>query len=208
MGGTGRAGRRPAATVLAAGLTLFFSAGALAGPATGEVPAPTPPGFVSFCVRHPDQCDAPPGGSNSIALTDDRWRTIRDVNHEMNESIRPEDDETHYGRPEYWEIPTDGYGDCEDYALAKRKALIDRGFPELALRIAIVITPENERHAVLLVETDKGQYVLDNLIDAVLERRQSDYVWIEEQDAHDPRAWVFMQPAPQDAQPSAVAAVK
>jgi len=62
-----------------------------------------------------------------------------------------------------WTIPTDGYGNCKDYALAKRKDLAAAGFPILALRMAIVITPREKRHAVLTVATDKGDFVLDNL---------------------------------------------
>ncbi len=203
----GRIGRRFTATLLAALAGIALASSATAAPAVA-IPAPPPPGFISFCIRHPDQCDAPPGEAASLRLSDERWRAIRSINRQFNESIRPEDDEVHYKRPEYWEIPTDGYGDCEDYALAKRKAFIDRGFPELVLRIAVVITPQDARHAVLLVDTDKGQYVLDNLNDAVLDRRQTDYVWIEEQDAKNPRAWVFTQPASEHDQVSAVAAVK
>jgi predicted transglutaminase-like cysteine proteinase len=41
---------------------------------------------------------------------------------------------------EHWDIGADGYGDCDDYALAKRMALIEAGLPMRALRIAIVRT--------------------------------------------------------------------
>ena len=54
------------------------------------------------------------------------------------------DDQRHYGRAEYWNIPTDGYGDCEDYALTKRRDLIAAGFPAQALRIAVVLTGETK----------------------------------------------------------------
>ncbi len=98
-----------------------------------------------------------------------------------------------FGRAEYWTIPTDGYGSCHDYALAKRKELIDIGFPKAALRIAIVVTPWQKRHAVLTVATDKGDYVLDNLRDDVIAWNETGYTWIERQDSVRPLGWVSLQ---------------
>lgn len=200
--------RRTGGHCAAVGVFALLASTGLAFPVKAQserVPAPPPPGFISFCVRHPDQCDALPGEASSIGLTDQRWHAILSVNRQVNESLWREDDDKHYGRPEYWEIPTDGYGDCEDYALAKRKELIDRGLPKLALRIAITVTPRKERHAVLLVDTDRGQYVLDNLTDDIIERRQSDYQWVEEQDPKNARAWVSERRLPEAG---TVAAVK
>ena len=88
---------------------------------------PIPPGFVSFCMRFSSQCDVPENQSETISLTSQYWGLFGQINRQVNNSIWPEDDERHYGRPEYWNIPTDGYGDCEDYALTKRKILIDAG---------------------------------------------------------------------------------
>jgi hypothetical protein len=39
----------------------------------------------------------------------------------------------HWGVIEQWDYPADGKGDCEDYALFKRKILVDEGFPRQAL---------------------------------------------------------------------------
>lgn len=152
---------------------------------------PPPPGFMSFCVRFPHQCEA--SEPTTVSLTDERWHALRQVNTQVNESIWPQDDETHYGRPEYWNIPTDGYGDCDDYALTKRKELIDLGFPESALRMAVVNTPSNGRHAVLVVATNKGNYVLDNLTNDIVDPHQTPYTWVEEQSADNPRQWVSSQ---------------
>ena len=157
--------------------------------------ADVPPGYVSFCIRFPDQCQATPNAPSSIQLSDAAWRTITKVNANINKSIWPEDDQTHYGRAEYWNIPTDGYGDCEDYALTKRKALIGEGFPQQALRIAVVDTPRNGRHAVLTVATDKGDFVLDNLRDEIVAWNATGYTWIERQDPKRPMGWVSLRGA-------------
>ena len=157
-----------------------------------QIVAEVPAGFVSFCTRFPDQCKKPDDAPSTIALTSANWLTLEQVNNSVNRAIRPEDDEKHYGRAEYWNIPTDGYGDCEDYALTKRKALLDAGFPEPALRMAIVLTWRQERHAVLTVTTDHGDYVLDNLRRDVVGWDQDDYQWIERQDPNRAWGWVAL----------------
>ena len=79
-------------------------------------------GLRQLCLRFTDQCTAPLGAAKSIALNTENWRLLAQVNLAVNQSIWPEDDQIHYGRAEYWTIPTDGYGDCDDYAVTKRKA--------------------------------------------------------------------------------------
>lgn len=154
-----------------------------------------PPGFISFCVRFADQCREAPGASQSVSLTAQTWQTMQQVNASVNDAIWPEEDEKHYGREEYWTIPTDGYGDCEDFALTKRKQLMAAGFPEPSLRIAVVDTPQQARHAVLTVVTDKGDFVLDNLQSGVAPWNSLGYRWIERQDPKRPLGWVSLEDA-------------
>ena len=155
-----------------------------------------PAGFVSFCIRYPNQCDASTPQPATITLAPATWRVLEAVNTEVNNAIWPEDDMRHYGRAEYWTIPTDGYGSCHDYALTKRKELIDAGLPQKALRVAIVITPNDERHAVLTVATDRGDYVLDNLRQDLRPWRDAGYQWIARQDATSASGWAALDPLP------------
>lgn len=155
------------------------------------VEGPTPAGFISFCIRNMSQCDEGPGPSE-IALTADTWAMLQRVNEQVNDSIEPEDDLVHYGVAEYWTIPTDGRGDCEDYVVTKRKALTDAGLPQSALRIAIVNTESGVRHAVLTVSTDKGDYVLDSLTSKIVPWSQTEYVWLERQDPSRPWGWLAL----------------
>jgi predicted transglutaminase-like cysteine proteinase len=151
--------------------------------------AAIPSGYLGFCARMPDQCQIPLGAAQSVTLTPSLSQTLQAVNQDVNSSIWPEDDERHYGRAEYWTIPSDGYGDCEDYALAKRKKLLDAGLSPAALRIAVAITSNEERHAVLTVVTDKGDYVLDNLRSEVMSWDQTGYLWVERQSPTKSLAW-------------------
>jgi len=152
-----------------------------------------PNGFMAFCLRNPDQCSAPADQAQTVTFDEHLWDTLEAVNERVNRTVTNEDDKAHYGRAEYWTIVTDGYGDCEDFALTKRKELIDSGLPEKALRVAIVRTWRKELHAVLTVATDRGDYVLDSRTWEILPWNRAEYVWISRQDANDPMGWVTLQ---------------
>ena len=160
--------------------------------------AAIPAGFISFCLRFTDQCR--PSATDVILLNSQSWKTLTQVNRDVNNAIWPEDDIVHYGRAEYWTIPTDARGDCDDYAVTKRKDLIDAGFPSGALRLAVVYSQASGRHAVLTVATDKGDFVLDNLANDVKAWNDTGYMWIERQDGSDPFKWVSLQTPLQAAQ--------
>ncbi|MGH7870146.1 MAG: transglutaminase-like cysteine peptidase [Candidatus Dormibacteraceae bacterium] len=159
-----------------------------------HVAAPLPSGFVSFCIRFADQCATVTTEPASVTLTPAVWEELQSINDQVNHALTPVDDLAHYGIAEYWTIPTDGKGDCEDYALMKRKELIAAGIPARALRIAVVRTAKSEGHAVLTVATDHGDFVLDNLAQTVLSWDNTGYRWIERQDPNDGWAWVTLSP--------------
>jgi hypothetical protein len=50
-----------------------------------------------------------------------------------------------------WSYPDDGYGDCEDYVLLKRRMLTQSGWPREALLVTVVRNEKDEGHAVLTV---------------------------------------------------------
>jgi predicted transglutaminase-like cysteine proteinase len=154
--------------------------------------APVPPGFIAFCVRRPDQCRRQPGDADTVVLTAERWNLLVNINASVNGTLWPEDDKKHYGRAEYWNIPADGFGDCEDFALKKRQLLIAAGFSEPALRLTIAETPSGQRHAVLDVVTDRGDFILDNLGSEILIRNAVPYRWIERQDPAHTLGWVAL----------------
>ena len=131
-------------------------------PMPGGSATDAPSGYLAFCARQPAECADPPGASDTVPFNLAMWQTLQQVNTAYNAAIRPQADSVHYGRIDYWTIPTDGYGDCEDYALAKRKALIAANLSPRALRIAVAQSRQGEPHAVLTVATDRGDYVLDS----------------------------------------------
>ncbi len=153
-----------------------------------------PAGFISFCSRYPGQCAGSASDPQKIHLDLAVQSVLKSVTRSVNSTIGPEDDLRHYGVAEYWDLPADGYGNCKDYALVKRKQLIAAGLPERALRLAIVVVPREGRHVVLTVATDKGDFVLDNLNDEVKPWTEVGYRWLERQDVDGGLGWVTFSP--------------
>lgn len=107
-------------------------------------------------------------------------RMLNAVNRDVNWRIRTASDQDVYGVSDLWTLPlTHGgrRGDCEDYVLEKRRALIERGVPASALSISIVTTQRGVTHAVLLVNTSRGEYVLDSLTDRIASWSDTGYSW-------------------------------
>ena len=149
------------------------------------------PAWVKFCDRYAAECAVDASEPAEIALTPEIWQTILSVNRRINTRIKPLTDEAHWGVVDRWDLPEDGLGDCEDYQLLKRKTLVERGLPRRALRMTVVIDEQNEGHAVLMVRTDRGDFVLDNKTNSVLPWHQTGYVYIKREGQNGP-AWVSL----------------
>lgn len=166
-----------------------------------EVTQP-PPGWVEFCVRQPRECAVTTTAPQNLTLSPRAWRGLVRVNTWVNQTIKPLTDLNHWGVLERWSYPDDGYGDCEDYALLKRRILIQSGWPRGALLLTVVRGREDEEHTVLTVTTDKGDYVLDNMNADMLLWSKTGYHFIKRQSQSDPNIWVSLG----DAQPTVITA--
>lgn len=156
-----------------------------------------PPGWVEFCVRQPGECAGPSTAPRDLALSRRARMDLVHVNKWVNEAIKPLTDLEHWGVIERWSYPDDGYGDCEDYVLLKRRMLIQSGWPREALLVTVVRDKENKTHAVLTVTTDKGDYILDNQNDDILLWSETGYRFVKRQSQSDPNVWVSLgDPAP------------
>jgi len=121
-----------------------------------------PPGWIEFCERQPGDCVGATTTPRDFALTLKNWKDLVRVNKRVNETIKPLSDLEHWGVVERWSYPADGYGDCEDYVLLKRRILIQSGWPRETLLVTVVRDKKGKGHAVLTVTTDKGDHILDN----------------------------------------------
>ena len=169
--------------------------GASVGTASAQSFMPTgglssqPVGHYEFCQRNPQECQ-PTRASARVELTRDLWAKIVEINNVTNTRITPRTDMEMWGVEEYWSYPTNGYGDCEDYVLEKRRRLIKAGIPASNLPITVVRQPNGDGHAVLTVNTHLGDFVLDNLEPRVLAWNETDYQYLKRQSPKHSGMWV------------------
>ncbi len=159
---------------------------------TGKTTQPI--GHYEFCQTHIGECTVKSSGSERVRLTPALWNQLVAVNAEVNLAIKPATDEEIYGRPEFWAYPTTR-GDCEDLVLLKRRDLIEKGWPVGSLLITVVKQRNGEGHAVLTVETDRGDLVLDSLQPRVLVWNETDYQFVKRQSETNSGQWMAIDDA-------------
>lgn len=148
-----------------------------------------PIGHYEFCQRYTDECNVVSKSDKPVVLTQDLWRKVIEINNQVNTTIEARTDMEMWGKPEVWSYPTQ-YGDCEDYALLKRKLLQEAGVPINTLLITVVRQMNGDGHAVLTMRTDRGDFVLDNLEPRVLLWNQTEYQYLKRQSTRNTGVWV------------------
>lgn len=151
-----------------------------------------PIGHVNFCRNNPAECGTTYRQDRAIKLTKDNWSQLININGHVNQTIRPVTDQEQYRTEEYWTYPGSA-GDCEDYALLKRRILINAGWPETALLLTVVKQTNGGGHAVLTVRTDRGDLILDNQDPRILPWNKTPYRYIKRQAALNPASWTSIQ---------------
>ncbi|SCX27816.1 hypothetical protein DSM25558_4304 [Agrobacterium sp. DSM 25558] len=177
----------------AATLCSNVSAGQLQ--ATRSIAAPE--GFSSACQRYGWLCSAKAG----VKISDsDALALVTKVNRQVNAAIRPAEDSVVYGRSNYWTLPKDGRGDCEDYAMAKTKALLDAGFPASKMAMSVVLDRGGNNHAVLMVRLSDGDYILDNMTSSIKSWDRTGYTFLARQNFSNKAAWEVILSGPRAKQ--------
>ena len=159
--------------------------------AVGNIARP-PIGWTDFCAQLPRECDSRPLEARDVVLSQKAWKDLERVNKWVNDTIKPMTDMDHWGVIERWSYPDDGYGDCEDYVLLKRRMLMQAGWPRQALLITVVRDTNGEGHAVLTVKTDKGEFILDNQEEQILLWSETSYRFVKRQSQTDQNVWVSL----------------
>jgi predicted transglutaminase-like cysteine proteinase len=156
-------------------------------------PAAPPFGFVQFCEREAGECQSAGKPTARLDATPYRLSELETINRLVNTAITPATDLELYGREEYWTLPTDS-GDCEDYALLKRKMLIERGWPSSALLMTVVRDERGDGHAILTARTTRGDFILDNKVADVRIWYRTGYHYVMRQSYVNPRMWMSLEP--------------
>jgi len=193
-----RYARRAIAAALIVGAVLAGAAHASAAqlidfgnaafaPVTGDTSIPV--GAADFCKRYVSECTVNARQVDAVQLTEANWQQLLEVNTYYNTTIVPETDEQLYHVAEYWTYPH-GYGDCEDIALAKRRQLIQDGWPASTLLMTVAREADGEGHAVLMVRTDRGDFILDNQDSLIRDWKDSPYHLLKRQSQVNAAKWV------------------
>jgi predicted transglutaminase-like cysteine proteinase len=193
----------PSFVAIAALLGLIVvGRGQVQAQALAALPVATPPAeaagqtrpvqaWIKFCEQDPQECALDVNQPETIALTRQAWQALVSVNTKVNATVRPLTDEDHWGVADLWNLPSDGYGDCEDYQLLKRKLLVEAGLPRRALLMTVVIDEKGEGHAVLMARTDRGDLILDNKSASVRPWHQTGYIYVK-REGQDGPAWISL----------------
>ena len=113
----------------------------------------------------------------------------RQVNSRVNGSVEQLSDPENYGVAEYWTLPANGSGDCEDFVLEKLRLLLEAGVDSRDLRIAVVLDRNGDNHVVLVMRNEAGDLVLDSLTRRIMRWNETGYTFLAMQLGEDKSLW-------------------
>ena len=99
------------------------------------------------------------------------------INSDVNASVSYMSDSEQFGVPEWWSEARSGFDDCDGYALLKRQVLLKNGFARKDLHLALCWDETNTYHCILLCNTSKGWFVLDNRYNWPMTPKSLPYRW-------------------------------
>jgi len=104
------------------------------------------------------------------------YNVAQRINSQVNASVTYKTDLAQFEVPEFWQ-EAGKFGDCEDYALLKRALLLEQGWSSDKLNLCCCWVETGGYHCVLLVDTNKGFYILDNRYDWPMTPKSLPYKW-------------------------------
>ena len=154
-------------------------------------PTSSPIGHFEFCKNWREECAEIEKPAGPEALSEAAWAAVRQINERINSEVAPKTDRELFGKEELWTFPSDA-GDCEDYALLKRRLLIEeQGLSPSNVLLTVVKRANGEGHAILTLRTTDGDFVLDNLHPAVRPwDAAKGYRFMKRQSSENAGAWV------------------
>ncbi len=155
---------------------------------TKSIPAPL--GARGLCQRYDWACARSAEGRVTGAKA--QLALANRVNRAVNRSVREITDQRQYSRREHWALPTRRGGDCEDFALLKKRELIRLGIAPDRLLIATVLDRRRQAHAVLVLRTASGDMVLDNLTSRIKPWDRTGYSFLRMQDPNAASGWALV----------------
>lgn len=140
-----------------------------------------PPGFATFCQENYDLCQL---RESAAPLKMSEWKEkLEELSARINKQITYTSEEI-----DGWTINPRN-GDCDDYTVTKQDELVKMGVDPSNLRAAYVLTVDEVSHVFLVVTTDEGEFVLDNMTDEVYNLDRAMLLKLSIQDSIDPTIW-------------------
>lgn len=154
-----------------------------------STPVLAPMAHTFFCLRYPDECRVHQTlfHRGPIVLNAKRWDELLRVNAAVNRAIVPQRN-TGGLAAEKWLIAPKA-GECHDYAVTKRHELIALGWPARHLLLSEVVTSSGEHHLVLVIRSNEGDLVADNLRPDIRSWSEAPYQWVRIQTPDNPTFW-------------------
>lgn len=122
-----------------------------------------------------------------IKLTQEIWDKIIEINDYWNNNLHYRKDINKHNKLDYWDSPNNIIktmsGDCEEYALIKQYYLSKESIPS-DIAICKINKLSKVGHAVCVIDTDKGTFILDNRYYDVFTYEESikrGYIWYKRQ---------------------------
>ena len=173
---------------------------ATAGPAAETAPVERvlvepPRAFLEACQRYAWLCE---DRSASVRPTapEQALELARRINRRVNDEIAQLSDAENYGVADYWTLPRNGRGDCEDFVLEKYSRLVAAGIDGRILSLAIVLDRRGDNHAVLVLHDPSGDLVLDSLSSRIVPWNQTGYTFLAMQTSGDKSVWELVAHRP------------
>lgn len=154
---------------------------------SGFSASPPPSGARTLCRQYAWAC----ANKKSVSLpSHQELRLVKQINSQVNATTREVTDQVQYKTRERWALPTSRGGDCEDFALLKKRDLIKAGIDPNKLLLATVLDTRRGPHAVLVYRSNQGDLVLDNLTNRIKPWSATRYLFLRMQDPKQPQRWV------------------
>lgn len=141
-----------------------FTAGTIRGPA----------GWEAWCRDAASKCQRTHAAV--IGLNDATEAVLARVFATVLARITPVEEPP--GEDQWRQIDQPGVGDCDDYVITWREALVAAGLPRGALDVAVAETEQGEIHAVLAVHTSRGTLIFDNRYPTPRSWTSLPYAWL------------------------------
>ncbi len=183
-------GRASVLSVIALAFNVLTTQGGLASsylPNRGH--ASVPQAAASLCSDYSWACSR---SGKRMPVSGEGLRHAKTVSRLVNHSTPSISDDRQYRVEDFWTLPSQRGGDCEDLALLKKQHLISRGIAPERLLLTTVLDRRGGPHAVLVFRTDTGDFVIDNLTDAVRPWDRTGYTFLRMQDPSTPSRWIHV----------------